>query len=179
VLEATRAALAEGRSPLVGFRATKFNAYPELFRAAQTDPDLDAYFDAVAAAEIGHAHQRAALFDVCCLLTIQGIALVDLTPAALVHYVTEGRRHGLTLHAGGDRWRLGGLAAWNVLHAMGRFPAGTPATLRAAMLRGQRTVTELVDQYPIRNAGGGIRIEELCELTHLSIRQYRRPRSPS
>ncbi|WP_246144840.1 site-specific integrase, partial [Actinacidiphila oryziradicis] len=40
-----------------------------------------------------------------------------------------------------------------MLHDMGHFPSGTPATLRAAVLSGRRTVQELVDRYDIRHQG--------------------------
>ncbi|MEU5849375.1 hypothetical protein [Saccharopolyspora shandongensis] len=40
-----------------------------------------------------------------------------------------------------------------MLHDMGHFPSGTPATLRAAVLSGRRTVEELVDRYDIRHQG--------------------------
>lgn len=36
---------------------------------------------------------------------------------------------------------------------MGHFPASTPGTLRAAVVKGQRPVAELVDKHKIRNQG--------------------------
>jgi hypothetical protein len=47
--------------------------------------------------------------------------------------------------------RFAGPSAWNILHAMGHFPPGTPSTMREALMRGQLTVEELVDRYTVRN----------------------------
>jgi site-specific recombinase XerC len=40
---------------------------------------------------------------------------------------------------------------WTALIDMGQFPPSTPTTMRAAMIRGQRTIEELVDQYGVRD----------------------------
>ncbi|GAB3408859.1 hypothetical protein GCM10027569_22340 [Flindersiella endophytica] len=98
-------------------------------------------------------HRREALFEVCALLTVQGIALADLTPAALLHHAHETRRVRAILHPGNTSYanKFAGLAAWNVLHRMGHFPPDTPATMRAAIHRGQLTVEQMVDRYPIQN----------------------------
>ena len=120
---------------------------------AQQDPLLDKFVEQVAAQDVPHVHRREALFDVCCLLTVQGVALVDLTPAALLHYAHESRRVRAILHPGNTKYanRFNGLSAWNVLHRMGHFPADTPATMRAALHRGQLSVELMVARYPIRN----------------------------
>ena len=136
---------------LVSFRAHRFTRYPEVFRAVQHDPLLDTYFDTVAAHEVGWKHKREALFDVCCLLTVQGITLTDLTPQALLYHAHESRRLGVSFHPDQRGSRFAGLTAWNVLHRMGLLPASVPATIRAALHRGQRSIEELVERYPIRN----------------------------
>ncbi|MFD5242875.1 hypothetical protein [Streptomyces tendae] len=88
----------------------------------------------------------------CCLLTVQGIAFADLTPAALLHHAHTSREAKAVLRPGKkDAKVFAGRAAWNVLHAMGHFPASTPATMRQALHRGQLTLKELVDRHPIRN----------------------------
>ncbi|MEJ3745340.1 hypothetical protein WEI85_18860 [Actinomycetes bacterium KLBMP 9797] len=88
-------------------------------------------------------------------MTTQGIALADLTPEAFLHYVWESRDHGLAFKGRGEtgRGQFPGQLAWQVLHDMGHFPSGTPATLRAAVLSGRRTVQELLDRYNIRHQG--------------------------
>jgi hypothetical protein len=100
-------------------------------------------------------HHGSALFDTTAALTTQGIALADLTPEAFLHYVWESRDHGLAIQGRSEtgRGQFPGQLAWQVLHDMGHFPSGTPATLRAAVLSGRRTVQELVDRYDIRHQG--------------------------
>ncbi|RZD89563.1 integrase [Streptomyces albidoflavus] len=139
---------------LAGFRANKFNTYPESFRKAQGDRLLDKFFEAVDTTDhFRHVHRNKAKFDVTAALTTQGIALADLTPSALLHYAVESRRLGVTIGANGRTDRFAALGAWQVLHAMGHFPPGTPPTLRSFIYAGQRSITELVDRYPIRHQG--------------------------
>jgi integrase len=134
------------------FRANSFTDYATFFVAAQTDPLLDQFAEHAAAHEMSWLHRREALFDLCCLLTVQGIALADLTPAALLHHGHETRRVTAAMRPGNKAAnRFAGLSAWNVLHRMGHFPPGTPATMRAALHRGQLSVEQMVDRYPIRN----------------------------
>jgi hypothetical protein len=134
------------------FRANSFTDYASFFVAAQADPLLDQFAEHAAAHEMSWLHRREALFDVCCLLTVQGIALADLTPAALLHHGHETRRVTAAMRPGNNAAnRFAGLSAWNVLHRMGHFPPGTPATMRAALHRGQLSVEQLVDRYSIRN----------------------------
>jgi site-specific recombinase XerD len=140
------------RPSLQVFRVNSFNDYASFFVAAQADPLLDSFAEHAAAHEMAWLHRRQALFDVCCLLTVQGIALADLTPAALLHHGHDTRRVTALMRPGRkDANRFAGLSAWNVLHRMGHFPPGTPATMRAALHRGQLSVEQLVDRYPIRN----------------------------
>jgi integrase len=125
--------------------------YAESFRAAQGDERLDTFFQHVNAyTDVTWLHRQEAAVDICRVLTVQGVAFADLTPAALLHYANEVRR----LNRRGprrahQRTRFPGLTAWNVLHAMGQFPSTTPSTMREALLRGQLSVEELVDRYTI------------------------------
>lgn len=80
---------------LEAFRANQFRDYPERFRIAQADPQLDAFFDAVAATDTSPHFRRRALFDVCTAITTQGIAFADLTPEAFLHYACHTRDAGL------------------------------------------------------------------------------------
>jgi site-specific recombinase XerC len=139
---------------LIGFRANKFGRYPEAFHEAQQDELLDAFFQRVHAhTAMSHAHRRTALFDVCCALTTQGIALADLTPAALLHHAYESRRLRVVRGGKSDHDRFAGVAAWTILHEMGHFPPGTPSSMRATLMRGQLTMEEMVDRYGIRDQG--------------------------
>ncbi|MFF3252716.1 tyrosine-type recombinase/integrase [Actinacidiphila glaucinigra] len=140
------------RPSLLTFRRNPFQNFAPMFIAAQADPLLDEYAEQVQAHQLRHVHRREALSELCTLLTVQGVALGDVTAPAVLHFTQENRRARGTLQPGNKTAnRLVGQGMWNVLHAMGRFPPSTPATLRAALMRGQRSVEEMVDQYPIRN----------------------------
>ncbi|WP_327136245.1 hypothetical protein OG311_40115 (plasmid) [Streptomyces sp. NBC_01343] len=136
-----------------GFRANRFPGYAEQFRLAQKDPRLDAFFEAASNhPRLSTVHQDRAKFDLTCALTTQGIALEDLTPAALLHYSVENKRLGLTHGAcNQDRTRYAARGAWEVLHDFGHFPAGTAPTLRKTLAQGQFSVEGLVDRYGIQN----------------------------
>ncbi|WP_198165593.1 site-specific integrase [Nocardia fusca] len=135
---------------VVGFRSNRFGDYAESFRLAQQDRLLERFFAEVdARTQVPLRHRRHALFDICCALTTQGIAMADLTPAALLHYAVENRRHGTAIASRG----LPGKLVWQVLHEMGHFPPSTPPTMRAALTHGQLSMTQLVDHYQVRNPG--------------------------
>jgi site-specific recombinase XerD len=137
---------------LLVMRKHNFKGLPDQFIAAQNDPLLERYAAQVAHHDFAWPHKREALFDVCCLLAVQGIGFADLTPAALLHHAHTSRTAKAALRPGKkDANVFAGHAAWNVLHAMGHFPAGTPATMRQALHRGQLTIEELVDRHPIRD----------------------------
>jgi site-specific recombinase XerD len=140
------------RPGLDAFRANHLINYAEGFRQIQRDPLLEEYFDFVAASGEQHKHRLIALFDVTAALTVFGISLVDLTPEALLYYGTESRRLHLTRDGEPGDGTFAGRYAWHFLRAMGRFPASVPATMRAAAIRGQRTITEMVDRHRIRNS---------------------------
>jgi len=125
--------------------------FPRLFQLAQHDLDLDAYFTAVEQTAASAYLKATALIDVVRALSIFGIRFAELTPSALLQYSWEARSNGLVVYHRGDRSSFAAKLAWVVLVEMGHFPAGTPPTIRAAGQRGQLTVTELVDQYPISN----------------------------
>nr|WP_242587839.1 hypothetical protein [Streptomyces sp. MST-110588] len=137
---------------LVTFRRNVLHNFAPMFVAAQDDPLLDKYAAQVQAQPMRHVHRREAMAELCTLLAVQGVALSDVTPAAVLHFTQENRRARSVLQPGNKvANRLVGQGMWNVLHAMGHFPPATPPTLRAALMRGQRTVEEMVAQYPIRN----------------------------
>lgn len=141
------------QSSLEAFRSNTFLYYGQRFLSAQNDPLLDKFWAEVQDMPVHPVHHQTALFDVAVALTTQGIALADLTPAAFLHYAWACRRQGLVLGQRGAGSRFPGHLAWQVLHAMGHFPSGGPATLKAALLTGRLTVQELVDRHKLRHAG--------------------------
>ncbi|MEU8251063.1 site-specific integrase [Nonomuraea sp. NPDC048916] len=143
------------RPSLLALRSTRFAGYGGRFLEAQRDPLLEEFWKRVKDHPVHPMHHTAALFDVAVALTTQGIALADLTPEAFLHYIWQSRDQGLTMKARGkqNRGQFPGQLAWPVLHEMGLFPPGTPATVRAAVLPGQRTLEELVDRYAIQHQG--------------------------
>jgi hypothetical protein len=143
------------RPSLQALRSTRFLRYGERFLTAQRDPLLEEFWKCVQGTAVHPLHHGSALFDTTAALTTQGVALVDLSPEAFLHYVWESRDHGLAFKGRGEtgRGQFPGQLAWQVLHDMGHFPSGTPATLRAAVLSGRRTVQELVDRHDIRHQG--------------------------
>ncbi|MEU5216781.1 tyrosine-type recombinase/integrase [Streptomyces sp. NPDC020807] len=141
------------RPSLSGFRANRIVNYADRFREFQADPYLDEFFSAVDRRDFSHNHRYRAKFDVAVALTTQGIALKDLTPPALLHYAMEAKRLGLTYGNKLKNTRFAAHGAWQVLHQMGHFPPGTPPTLRTYVYRGQLTIEQLVDRYPIEHQG--------------------------
>jgi len=143
------------RPSLQALRSTRFLRYGERFLTAQRDPLLEEFWKCVQDTAVHPVHHGAALFDTTAALTTQGIALADLTPEAFLHYVWETRDNGLAFKGRGEtgRGQFPGQLAWQVLRDMGHFPSGTPATLRAVVLSGRRTIQELVDRYDIRHQG--------------------------
>ncbi|WP_169816115.1 tyrosine-type recombinase/integrase [Nocardia miyunensis] len=140
------------RPTLLAFRANPPVYFGTEFVLTQGDPLLEKFVQQVAEQDFVHEHRLRAVFDVTTLLTVQGIGLADLTPAAMLHHTHETRRVNAILQpASKVTNRFIGQSAWTVLHAMGHFPAGTPETMRAALHRGQLSVEELVDRYSIGN----------------------------
>ncbi|NYE71884.1 tyrosine-type recombinase/integrase [Microlunatus parietis] len=132
---------------LEAFRSNLFRDYPLSFRTAQRDPELDKFFAAVEDRVISRHWKRRAVFDVSAALTIQGIALADLTPEAFLHYARTTRDAGLASYSYST---YVGHLAWEILHEMGQFPGSVPSTLRAALRTPQLTCQELVDRHQLR-----------------------------
>ena len=135
---------------LPALRSNRFVSYEEVFRAAQDDPHLDAFFAAMATVTVSARYKQHALFDVCAALTTQRIAYADLTPEALLHYAHKTRVGGLGRT---DNTTYVGHTAWRVLCEVGQFPPSTPPTLRAATRVPQLSPTELVDRFLISDVG--------------------------
>jgi integrase len=139
------------RMDLYTLRMLTAQNYAELFRVAQADPALDAYFDHVNTMTARREYQLAALFDIACALTIYGIRFAELTPAAMLHYAWECRRLGVGVRKRSVPGRFAGHVAWVALVESGHFPSGTPMTLAAAAKPGQLSITQLIDQYDVTN----------------------------
>ena len=122
--------------------------YAEMFRVVQRDDLLDEVMRRLDATTAKRRYRQAATTELAFALTSQAIPMADLTPAALLHFGFQYRE----LVGKAATWRgLGGVLIWDVLVTMGRFPPGTPTTLRSAVIGGRRGVPDLVDQYPVAN----------------------------
>ncbi|WP_432741795.1 tyrosine-type recombinase/integrase [Streptomyces sp. JH002] len=146
---------------LVVFRRHHMSSFATMFIDAQDDPLLDDFVEQVKVHQHSYAHRTEALYDLCVLLASQGVTLSDVTAPALLHFAQENRRAWALVNPGNKAGnRLRGQGVWHVLHAVGHLPPTVPPTMRAALMRGQKSVEELVDHYPIRNqAVRGLLIE--------------------
>lgn len=139
------------RPSLAALQANRLINLPELFRLTQADPLLDRFFEFVETQPIAAHFKRNALLDVTYLLASQDVAIADVTPGSLLHFAHESRAAGAGRGVTGGVTSFNGRAAWDMLYRIGYFPQNAPSTLRGALNRGQRTVEELIDQYPIQN----------------------------
>lgn len=121
-----------------------------IFRECQHDSLLVDVVDRLRTIPTTETQRHRALTELSYLLASQGIPASDLTPGALIHFHHELRKVGKGKTA--YEAQVGGLI-WEVFHSMGRFPEGTPATIRAARHGGPRTVEEFVDYHGVRNTG--------------------------
>ena len=143
--------LAAARVIVPSVRMLRSNApadYADVFQSVHRDTELDdilARLDA-AAGRATPEHRRNVRNALVFALTSQGVAVRDLSPAGLLFYAEQLRQ---VLRE--PPKALAGTLAWEVLVDRGMFPSGTPPTMRLAQHGGQRTVTELVDAYPIAN----------------------------
>ena len=133
-------------------RTNRLLGYPGLFRAGQADPALDALFTAAGQLIPHEAIRREALTDITVALTTEAVALADLTPGRFLNYVLDSRTHVITA-ARHQRKRYRGYHAWDLLHRAGRFPPGTPDTLKEAIREPRLTPAELVARHDIADPG--------------------------
>ena len=134
---------------MVALRRDAVSDFATIFLASQHDDDLAGLVAAITAATPSAAMRNQALVDLSYMLAVQAIPAGDVTPAGMIHF-------GLTLQelrADQDKHgrKLAGSLAWQVMADSGRFPPGTPVTMRLALLGGRKTVTELVDTYRVAN----------------------------
>ncbi|MFE7712468.1 hypothetical protein ACFU6I_43575 [Streptomyces sp. NPDC057486] len=138
---------------LLAFRSYRFSHYIRWFRTVAKDPVLEEFCERTLSLKVSRQSIRRAQFDVMVPLTVFGIDITDLTLEALLHYAVESRKYGVTAGESGGDGCSAATQAWPILSDMGHFPASTPRTLRAAVVKGQRPVAELVDKHKIRNRG--------------------------
>lgn len=74
------------RPNVAALRSNRLSTFAEAFRVVHDDLGLDEFFDRAAQAEGPAVYRRRAVFDVCCVLTTQGIVFDDLTAEAFLHY---------------------------------------------------------------------------------------------
>ena len=139
------------RPSLEAFTATKHLRYSDRFRRIANDPLLEDFSARVMRAAVSLDRRQQAIFQVCAALTVFGIALADLTPEGLLHYVNECHRYRAAVSPRKPPKGFVGGLAWGVLYEMGAFPPLAPRSLSAARTRGQRTIEELVDRFDLRN----------------------------
>lgn len=121
-----------------------------IFRECQKDPLLEEVVNRIRSATNPDLQKHRALTELSYVLASQGIPVSDLTPGALIHFDHELRK----VSQGRETYeRQIGALIWEVLHTMGRFPEGTPATIRMARQGGPRSVEEFVDKYGVKDAG--------------------------
>ncbi|WP_026416339.1 site-specific integrase [Actinomadura oligospora] len=136
----------------LAFRSNAFQNYPEFFIQAQADPLLEKFVEFAVEFDAPWQFRRDAIKDLCDLLTIQGVALGDVTHGALLHHAHETRRvRAGMLGPGQAANRFVGRSTWDIMQKMGLFPDGTPPTMRIALTRGPRSIEQLVDRYAIGN----------------------------
>jgi integrase len=121
-----------------------------IFRACQKDPLLEEVVNQIRTAPTADLQKHRSLTELSYILASQGIPVSDVTPGALIHFDRELRSVSRSKET---YERQIAALIWAVLHAMGRFPEGTPATIRVARQGGPRSVEEFVDYHGVRDAG--------------------------
>lgn len=121
-----------------------------IFRECQQDPLLEEVVNRIRTAPNPDLQKHRSLTELSYILASQGIPVSDVTPGALVYFDQELRKVG----RGKETYeRQIGALIWQTLHGMGRFPEGTPATIRTARRGGPRSVEDFVDYYGVKDAG--------------------------
>ena len=85
------------------------------------------------------------------MLAIQAIPASDITPGGLMHFGLALRE--VSTARDKNTRKLAGALVWQVLYDAGKFPAGTPVTMRIATVGGRKSVAEMIDSYGVSNAG--------------------------
>ncbi|HEY8700282.1 MAG TPA: site-specific integrase, partial [Arthrobacter sp.] len=124
--------------------------FATIFLACQQDRLLDQVIERINAAPTAAYQKHKSRTDLAYMLACHAIPVADLTPGAIIHFGLELR----AVSTAREKFeRQIGPLIWQVLQTMGRFPHGTPVTLRLARQGGRKTVEELVDYYGVKNIG--------------------------
>ena len=75
----------------LAFRVNAFQGYSGFFVQAQRDPLLDKFAEHARSLGTSWRARHDAVSELCSLLTIQGVAIADVTPGALLHHAHETR----------------------------------------------------------------------------------------
>jgi integrase len=112
---------------------------------------LDRILEGIDGAPTVDYQKHRARTELSYMLASQAIPVADSSPGAIIHFGISLREVGTAK----DRFnrQISGVLLWEVLHAMGHFPTGTPVTLRIALSGGRRNITEMVDFYGVGHAG--------------------------
>jgi site-specific recombinase XerD len=121
------------------FRATRLDRYVVRFCRIAQDPLLEEFCTRLGTQPVSTDRRNQAMFDICGMLTVYGIALADLTAAAVLHYADQAPT------------RTAAASAWPILYAMGLFPSWVPRTLQDARIRGRISIEDLVDRHQLGN----------------------------
>ncbi|MFM9442512.1 hypothetical protein [Streptomyces acidiscabies] len=99
---------------LLTFRRNVLHNFAPMFVAAQDDPLLNKYAAQVQGLPLRQVHRRQAMTELSTLLSVQEVALSDVTPSTVLHCTPENRRALNALQPGKKMAnRLVGQGTWN------------------------------------------------------------------
>lgn len=130
-------------------RRNAVSDFSTIFLASQHDDDLAFLVTAIKSAPVSATMRNKALTELACMLAVQAIPASDITPAGIMHFGVALREISTAQDKNGRK--LAGALIWQTLFEAGRFPEGTPVTMRVATVGGRKSVTEMVDTYAIVN----------------------------
>ncbi|WP_433862716.1 tyrosine-type recombinase/integrase [Streptomyces sp. L7] len=133
-------------------RTTAVSDFFKIFLASQReDGDLAALTAAIEAAPVSAKSRNQTLTDLSYMLAIQAIPASDITPGSLIHFGLALRE--VSTARDKNTRKLAGALVWQVLVDAGKFPEGTPVTMRIATVGGRKSVAEMVGSYGVSNYG--------------------------
>ncbi|GAA1817614.1 site-specific integrase [Agromyces neolithicus] len=130
-------------------RRNAVSDFARIFLASQRDDDLAVLVTAIESAPVSATMRNKALTELACMLAVQAIPASDITPAGIMHFGVALREVSTAENKHGRK--LAGALIWQVLFDAGKFPEGTPVTMKVATVGGRKSVTEMVDTYGIAN----------------------------
>jgi integrase len=130
-------------------RRNAVSDFSRIFLASQEDDDLAVLATMIESTPVSATMRNQALTELAYLLAVQAIPASDITPAGIMQFGLALREVSRAQDKNGRK--LAGALIWQVLADAGRFPAGTPVTMRVATVGGRKSVTEMVDTYGVAN----------------------------